>query len=107
MEVLDIKDWAQKFSETDVDCTISVVLKILDGKCKMSQEQWPAVLTLYDIVRDLPGKLFLPEDHENIARARNGEVLERIHELRVYAESKIPKPVMKAYKTKLREALKL
>ncbi|MEJ2141981.1 MAG: hypothetical protein P8Y24_06445 [Gammaproteobacteria bacterium] len=104
-------EWAREteFSEIHADCTTTVVLKILDGKCKMLAGEKAAVLAIYDVVKQLPGKLFSRADYETISLARNpqasGVIMDRIHQLRVYAESEIPKPVMKAYKAKFRDGL--
>lgn len=109
-------EWAQhtQFDATQVDCTTTVVLKILDGKCKMLPGEKTAVMAVYDVVRDQAGALFDAHTHQTIAQARaipgfdslSGSPLhEAIHELRVEAEAKIPKPVMKAYKAVLREGL--
>lgn len=101
--------WAQQmiFDATQVDCTTAVVLKILDNKCKMLPGEMAAVLCIYDVVRQHPGKVFDDLAHQIIAQARNQpeETRERIHTLRLYAEANIPKPVMKTYKALLREGL--
>ena len=102
-------EWAaeQDFSTTDVDCTTTVVLKILDGKCKMLPGEKAAIFEIYDVVRKADGVLFDVEAHQTITKARqqDASVLDRIHELRVYAEASIPKPVMKKYKAMLRHGL--
>lgn len=103
-------DWAQsmQFDATQVDCTIAVVLKILDNKCKMLPGEKAAVMCIYDVVKLQPGKLFDDETHTIVTQARiqpNNESKIKIHELRVYAEANIPKPVMKAYKAILRDGL--
>lgn len=98
----------QTFSSTDVDCTTTVVLKILDGKCKMLPGEKAAIMEIYDVVRSNAGTLFENEAHQTISSARHGDnglVLPHIHELRVYAETNIPKSVMKKYKARLREGL--
>jgi hypothetical protein len=98
------------FSPVQVDCTTTVALKILDGKCKMLPGEKAAVLAIYDVVKPLPGELFSQEDHNVITQARctetaSKEVMNKIHFLRLYAETHIFKPVMKAYKAKLRDGL--
>lgn len=103
-------EWAseQSFSSTDVDCTTTVVLKILDGKCKMLPGEKAAIFEIYDVVRMADGFLFDNEAHQTIDKARHDSdetVLQRVHDLRVYAEASIPKPVMKKYKAMLREGL--
>ena len=103
-------EWAaeQTFDTSAVDCTTTVVLKILDGKCKMLPGEKAAIMEIYDVVRENPGVIFDATTHHIIATARNentGDMAERIHMLRVYAEDKIPKPVMKKYKAMLRDGL--
>lgn len=105
-------EWATQthFTPVDVDCTTTVVLKILDNKCKMLPGEKLAIMAIYDVVRPLPGNIFSEDDHDAIACARGAqqageEILKKIHALRVYAEAQIPKPVMKAYKAVLRDGL--
>lgn len=103
-------EWAaeQVFDTTAIDCTTAVVLKILDGKCKMLAGEKAAIMQIYDVVEDGTGVLFDSQAHQAIAEARRQPGLaiqERIHTLRLYAEEKIPKPVMKKYKAMLRDGL--
>lgn len=104
-------EWAQqqRFNAIEADCTTTVVLKILDGKCKMLPGEKAAILEIYDVVRCGPGDIFDLEAHALIERFRenegDGELAERIHALRVYAEQQIPKPTMKTYKAMLRDGL--
>lgn len=105
-------EWALSthFTPMHVDCTTTVALKILDHKCKMLPGEMSAVLAIYDVVKQLPGELFCQSDHEVIATARcteaaSGEVMEKIHTLRLYSEKNIPKVVMKEYKSILRDGL--
>ena len=102
--------WAQtiRFDAMQVDCTTTVVLKILDNKCKMLPGEKAAVMCIYDVVKLQVGKLFDEATHDTINQARTQSdeaTQEKIHELRVYAEANIPKPVMKAYKAILRDGL--
>lgn len=102
--------WAQsmQFDATQVDCTIAIVLKILDNKCKMLPGEKAAVMCIYDVVKSDPGKLFDDRVHAtiNLARIQNNEENSaKIHALRIYAEANIPKPIMKAYKAILRDGL--
>lgn len=102
--------WAQemRFDASQVDCTTAVVLKILDNKCKMLPGEKAAVMCIYDVVIQQPSTLFDDAAHATINQARNhGDeaTMNKIHELRVYAEANIPKPVMKAYKAVLRDGL--
>ena len=99
---------AQDFSSTDVDCTTTVVLKILDGKCKMLPGEKVAIMEIYDVIRSGSGVLFDATSHQIIDQARHQfskEVQQIIHNLRLLAEKHIPKPVMKKYKAMLREGL--
>ena len=105
-------EWAlnTSFSSLDIDCTTIVALKILDGKCKMLSGEKDAVLAIYDVVKQMQGELFSQHDHNIIKKARctetqDKEVMKKIRALRLYAETHISKPVMKAYKAKLRDGL--
>ena len=101
-------EWASSrdFSPQEVDCTTAVVLKILDGKCKMLPGEKTAVLAIYDVVRGQTAPLFDADTHRQIASARDGSPdSDAIHALRCHAEAAIPKPVMKAYKAVLRAGL--
>ena len=102
--------WAIRagFTSEQVDCTTAVVLKILDGKCKMLDGEKLAVMAIYDVVRHLAAPLFERAVHNAIRAARlaPGTVTPgAIHALRVHAEATIPKPVMKRYKAFLRDGL--
>lgn len=102
-------EWARQtnFNTSQVDCTTAVVLKILDNKCKMHDGEKAAVMYVYDVTREQTGELFDQQAHDLIDRSRQGDesTKSQIHELRLYAEACIPKPVMKAYKAVLREGL--
>jgi len=103
-------EWALQagFDAVAVDCTTAVVLKILDGKCKMLPGEKLAVLAVYDVVKHRPAERFDTAVHDAIHRARHmpgARVASAIHRLRVEAEASIPKPVMKAYKARLRDGL--
>ena len=103
-------EWAlqQQFNHTAVDCTTTVVLKILDGKCKMLPGEMAAILEIYAVVRRSPGQLFGQEVHRIIDMActrYDVQVAKEIHAYRLFAEANIPKPVMKSYKARLREGL--
>ncbi len=103
-------EWAAQttFSPRQVDCTTAVVLKILDNKCKMLPGEKAAVMAVYDVVKNQPGELLDGKVHASIARARfqgDAQLMQHIHSLRIEAEARIPKPVMKAYKAVLREGL--
>lgn len=104
-----LSDWAvtHLLAPADVDCTTTVMLKILDGKCKMGPRDKDVIPVLYDAIRHRPGQLLGEDMHALIARARDGEreaLVAEIYEHRVLAETAISRPVMKAYKARLREA---
>jgi len=105
-------EWALNtdFSPIQVDCTTTVALKILDGKCKMLPGEKEAIFAIYDVVKQLPGELFTQNEHDIVTQARtteaeNVEVMIKIHSLRLHAEIQIAKSDMKAYKKKLRDGL--
>ena len=96
---------AHPLSPTEVDCAIAVMLKILDGKCKMAPEEKQIMSRLYDAVRALPAERFGVEEHALVAqgRAEDDDALRmRIYERRVLAESMLSRPVMKAFKARIR-----
>lgn len=90
---------------SDIDCVTAVMLKMLDGKCKMSGGAKAVMEQIYDRVKGRPGQILPSDTHEIIAAARSRsdpELRERVHRQRVAAESLIPRPVMKAFKARLR-----
>ena len=93
----------------EVDCATAVMLKILDGKCKMAPGEKERMTALYDALEvqrgQTPGLRFGAELHALIARARqtaDDSLKELLYERRVLAESAISRPVMKAFKARLR-----
>ena len=109
MHIHPAANWArtQTFTPEQVDCTTAVVLKILDGKCKMSTGEKAAVIAIYSVTQTQPGQLFDTAIHTCIEKARmkRAAMAPLIHQLRLEAESRIPKPTMKAYKDVLRSGL--
>jgi hypothetical protein len=92
-------------SASHVDCAIAVMLKILDGKCKMKTEEKVVMTRLYDLVKAHPGELMGNEMHRLIASARGNpddEMKNFIYEKRVLAETMISRPVMKGFKAMIR-----
>ena len=108
-----VRHWlaGQHFTADDRDCTLTVMLKILDGKCKMSEADKVVMAALYDALghaaSDLPGQRFGAAEHALIATAREQPADEalrlQLYERRVLAETALSRPVMKAYKAMLRE----
>lgn len=102
--------WAREtaFVPIQLDCLAAIMLKVLDGKCKMSAQDKTAITAVYEVVRDRPGLLLEAAVHDLIAAARNGmdaELAARIHDWRVRAEGLIAKPVMKDFKALLGAAM--
>mgnify|MGYP000943003111 CR=1 FL=1 len=107
MSLAHVPAWvaAHPLTPSDVDCATAVMLKILDGKCKMSPTDKEQMAALYDLLKDRPGARFGADFHALIARARKGldEALRmEVYEQRLLAETRLSRPVMKAYKAMLR-----
>lgn len=102
--------WAQAapWAPSDVDCAVTLMLKIIDGKCKMDAPEKAAMGVIYDVVRGRPCGRLDPSLHDLIAATRDGRADEAarlaVYEQRVLAETMVSRPVMKAYKARLREA---
>ena len=91
-----------------LDCVAAIMLKILDGKCRMGEAEKTALTAVYDVVKTRPGISLGIEVHALIAQARQGThpaLAEAIHAWRMRAETEIPKPVMKGFKHLLRTSL--
>jgi hypothetical protein len=103
-------NWAREtvFEPAHLDCVRAIMLKILDAKCKMGRAEQTALAAVYDVVKDRPGQTLGDGIHELIAAARrqpDDQLRALIHQRRVQAEARIPKPVMKDFKQWLRAAL--
>ncbi|MGR8934951.1 MAG: hypothetical protein ACU837_11275 [Gammaproteobacteria bacterium] len=94
-------------SPLQVDCAVAVMLKILDGKCKMRPDEKLVMTLLYDQIKDQSGQLLSGELHPLIAAARkrsDDEALKmQVYEQRLLAETAISRPVMKQFKAFIRE----
>jgi hypothetical protein len=102
--------WAQNtpLEPIHLDCITAIMLKILDGKCKMGAAESTALTAVYVVVQERPGQSLGDEVHALIAQARQGmdsATAASIHTWRVRAETRIPKPVMKSFKQLLRTSL--
>lgn len=89
-----------------VDCSTAVMLKILDGKCKMKPSSKVVMELLYDVVKHRDGKLLGDDCHILINTARyhlTPELKERIYEQRLLAETTISRPVMKGFKAMIKQ----
>jgi len=96
---------ARRLTPSDVDCAITVMLKILDGKCKMAPDEKRVMAYLYDATCALPSWHFGADEHALIdeGREREDEAFKlQIYERRVLAESMLSRPVMKAFKAMIR-----
>ncbi len=94
------------FRPIEVDCATAVMLKILDGKCKMAPDEKEIMAALYDALKARPGEVLDFSLRQTIAQARenlNASKKMEIYELRVLAETQISRPVMKGFKARLRE----
>ncbi|MGZ5007295.1 MAG: hypothetical protein ACXWE9_02795 [Methylobacter sp.] len=89
-----------------VDCATTVMLKILDGKCKMQAAEKQVMERLYDEVKTQPGHLLDASIHLLITQARqdaDDAMKNLIYEKRLLAETAISRPVMKAFKAMIRQ----
>lgn len=95
-----------KLEPLEVDCITTIMLKILDGKCKMFPVEKEAITWMYEITKHQPGIVLNSEIHELIGNAldkKDEKTVQNIYEQRLYAETMISRPVMKAFKAKLRK----
>ena len=98
MTATEVAGWVRRhpLSPIHVDCATAVMLKILDGKCKMSPTDKVQMAALYDLLKDRPGARFGADFHALIARAREGldEALRmEVYEQRLLAETRLSRPV--------------
>jgi hypothetical protein len=109
MNAAHVRQWVREhpLSPIHVDCVTAVMLKILDGKCKMDETEKVVMVLLYDEVKHLPGSILGEDIHALIDTARNAheedEIREFVYEKRVLAETMISRPLMKGFKTMIRE----
>lgn len=107
MSAQHVAHWAQThpLEGIQVDCSVAVMLKILDGKCKMNATEKQVMEQLYDQSRHLPVVRLDAGLHGLIASARaqiDDALRNLIYEQRVLAETMISRPVMKAFKAMIR-----
>ncbi|MEM8571744.1 MAG: hypothetical protein AAGG56_12685 [Pseudomonadota bacterium] len=101
----DQRECLAMLGPNQVDCAIAVMLKILDGKCKMPPQEARIMTAVYDAVKRLPAQHLGRAEHKMIAKARaeaDPRFRAEIYEARVLAETRISRPVMKAFKAGLR-----
>jgi len=104
---IDIESWAEmaSLSPVELDCVTAVMLKILDGKCKMSAGEKAVMARIYAVTKFRPGKLLGDDIHRLIVEAAGDEseaMKMRVYEQRLYAETMIGRPTMKSFKAMLR-----
>lgn len=106
-----VRRWSQdaRLDPVEVDCVTAIMLKILDGKCKMIEGEKVVMEALYDAVKHRAGNRLHIDVHQLIATARsargadaNETCADQVYESRVLAENAISRPVMKAFKARLR-----
>lgn len=105
-----IQYWMKRSQLTPLqnDCVTAIVLKVLDAKCKMDMQKQSVIMSVYAQTRLHPGSLFHQQVHQTIdlaIRSADEACLKQIHVYRQFAESSIPKPDMKAFKSYLAETL--
>jgi len=100
--------WIEKaqLEPIQIDCITSIMLKILDGKCKMFPQEKAVIALMYKVSKHRQGKFLGADIHRLIASAEKSMdeyMKEKVYEQRLYAETMISRPVMKAFKAMLRE----
>jgi hypothetical protein len=108
MNAVSVSLWVtqQSLSPSDIDCAVAVMLKILDGKCKMNSVEKQVMTCLYDAVKGRAGLKLGDDEHRLIDQARvdaSDALRNLIYEKRVLAETAISRPVMKAFKAMIRQ----
>lgn len=103
-----VKQWVAEhpLSPLHVDCATTVMLKILDGKCKMNAEEKVVMAELYQQVKHCPSQLLSDDIHSLIADSQyhlDDATKMIIYEQRLYAETRLSRPVMKGFKALIRE----
>lgn len=94
-------------NQQDFDCIVTLMLKILDGKCKMKEDDKIVIKSLYRCVV-CTGQYTLNADLQKLIE-RSQHLLDEktkleIYEKRVLAETMISRPTMKAFKGRIRQA---
>ncbi|MDD2759865.1 MAG: hypothetical protein PHH11_06185 [Methylomonas sp.] len=108
MNFEQVRAWvaAHPVQPIHVDCATAVMLKILDGKCKMKAAEKQVMELLYDAVKSLPGEVLESSLHGLVESARENAddaMKMRIYEQRLLAETTISRPVMKGFKAWIRQ----
>jgi hypothetical protein len=71
MNSKNVSTWVAENPPTPihVDCITAVMLKVLDGKCRMKSDKKTIMATLYQTIKGQPGKLLADELHQLIEQA--------------------------------------
>ncbi|MEA1920073.1 MAG: hypothetical protein U9N52_09555 [Campylobacterota bacterium] len=99
---------ANNLDTFDVDCAITVALKITDDTCKMDEQQKALFMHLYDALIEPKSALFDESVFDLIEIGRNDAssfVFEEIKILREMAMNEIGRPHMKNFKAMVRRLL--
>jgi len=104
----DVKAWldGHYLPPEYIDCATAVMLKILDGKCKMKPQEKEIMALLYEQTKTEKGMLLGDDIHLIISDALihlDDTKRNSIYETRVLAETRISRPVMKAFKAMIRQ----
>ena len=87
-----------------LDCLTAIMLKILDNKCKMDAEIQQLAIDIYRRADKQVSLLFDLAIHpfiEKVLAEPDIVSLKHVHEMRLFVESAIPKPIMKQFKRDL------
>ncbi len=98
---------ARALAHEDMECAVTVALKITDDSCKMDDSGRALFMALYDALPSYESTLFESSVHELIAIGRRDPsafVFGEIRTLREMAMEKIGKENMKAFKARVRAA---
>ncbi len=108
--MLDATTVIRHLNEDEKDCAIAVMLKILDGKCKMPPLEKTLMEALYHALVPSCGKQLGHDQHQLIQQACQARAQDKldddlrniVYEQRLFAETMISRPVMKRFKSNLR-----
>jgi hypothetical protein len=107
-------EWAKTydFTEQELQYATILALKILDGQCKMDYDNYNLFMSVYDGISDKNPSPFDKKVHQIIELARSDDPIipkqeyqEAIHTLRITMMENMQKPLMKAYKQRVWNAL--
>ncbi len=102
--------WVENVSldPLQIDCVTAQMLAILDNHSKLGLEAQITLIAIYGVVKDRPGLIFDQVVHNIIDKARtqsDARIMQEIHDLRLTAEQRIPKQIMRHFKLFLAESL--